>query len=43
MKTLKQKFWDDLDSIEIVGGLVLLSVFGYGLYITIEAIIERFM
>jgi len=42
MKTLKQ-IWDELDSIEIVGGLVLLSVFGYGLYITIVAVIERFM
>lgn len=41
LKTLKG-FYDPLDSIEIVGGLILLVLFGYGLYATVIALIERF-
>ncbi len=36
-------FYDPLDSIEIVGGLALFSLLGYGLWVTLVAVVERFM
>ena len=39
LKTLKG-FYDPLDSIEIVGGLILLALFGYGLYATVVALLK---
>ena len=36
-------FYDPLDSIEIVGGLALFSLLGYGLWVALVAVVERFM